>query len=213
MFDEWKLEMLKVNDDKSWKLLEKVVFVGVQEQWWVWCWGIFFKLLIFIYFFVVLLVFSLFGSLEKLVLCSGSYMVLIEVKGMIVDDELVSVDNIVMVLCVVFKDEGIKGIVLWINSLGGSLVQFGYIYDEICCLCGEYLNVKVYVVISDLGVFGVYYIVSVVDQIYVDKVSLVGFIGVMVVSFGFVGIMEKFGVEWCVYIFGEYKLFFDFFQL
>ena len=94
---------------------------------------------------------------------------------------------------------GTKGIVLRINSPGGSPVQSGYIYDEIRRLRGEHPNVKVYAVISDLGASGAYYIASAADQIYADKASLVGSIGVTAASFGFVGTMEKLGVERRVY--------------
>lgn len=86
MSDEWKSETPKANDDKSWKLLEKAVLAGVQEQRRARRWGIFFKSLTFIYLFVVLLAFSPFGSLEKSASRSGSHTALIEVKGMIADD-------------------------------------------------------------------------------------------------------------------------------
>ena len=131
---------------------------------------------------------------------------------MIADDEPASADNIVTALRAAFKDEGTKGIVLRINSPGGSPVQSGYIYDEIRRLRGEHPNVKVYAVISDLGASGAYYIASAADQIYADKASLVGSIGVTAASFGFVGTMEKLGVERRVYTSGEHKSFLDPFQ-
>ncbi|MEV1909385.1 signal peptide peptidase SppA [Pseudomonas aeruginosa] len=212
MSDEWKSETPKANDDKSWKLLEKAVLAGVQEQRRARRWGIFFKSLTFIYLFVVLLAFSPFGSLEKSASRSGSHTALIEVKGMIADDEPASADNIVTALRAAFKDEGTKGIVLRINSPGGSPVQSGYIYDEIRRLRGEHPNVKVYAVIRDLGASGAYYIASAADQIYADKASLVGSIGVTAASFGFVGTMEKLGVERRVYTSGEHKSFLDPFQ-
>ena len=125
---------------------------------------------------------------------------------MIADDEPASADNIVTALRAAFKDEGTKGIVLRINSPGGSPVQSGYIYDEIRRLRGEHPNVKVYAVISDLGASGAYYIASAADQIYADKASLVGSIGVTAASFGFVGTMEKLGVERRVYTSGPRRL-------
>ena len=79
-------------------------------------------------------------------------------------------------------------------------------------LRGEHPNVKVYAVISDLGASGAYYIASAADQIYADKASLVGSIGVTAASFGFVGTMEKLGVERRVYTSGEHKSFLDPFQ-
>ncbi|MGV8783564.1 S49 family peptidase, partial [Pseudomonas aeruginosa] len=111
-----------------------------------------------------------------------------------------------------FTDEGTKGIVLRINSPGGSTVQSGYLYDEIRRLRGEHPNVKVYAVISDLRASGAYYIASAADQIYADQARLVGSIGVTAASFGFVGTMEQLAVERRVYPSGEHKSFLDPFQ-
>ncbi|WP_152224543.1 signal peptide peptidase SppA [Pseudomonas sp. SCB32] len=217
MSDEWKSEEGKAaqaaaGDDKSWKLLEKAVLAGVQEQRRSRRWGIFFKLLTFLYLFVALVLFSPFGGLSKSASRSASHTAMIEVKGMIADDEPASADNVVGALRAAFEDAGTKGIVLRINSPGGSPVQSGYIYDEIKRLRGEHPDIKVYAVISDLGASGAYYIASAADQIYADKASLVGSIGVTAATFGFVGTMEKLGVDRRVYTSGEHKAFLDPFQ-
>ncbi|WP_207884436.1 signal peptide peptidase SppA [Pseudomonas sp. 30_B] len=217
MSDEWKADESKaaqatVGDDKSWKLLEKAVLAGVQEQRRSRRWGIFFKLLTFLYLFVALALFSPFGGLSKSASRSASHTAMIEVKGMIADDEPASADNVVGALRSAFEDAGTKGIVLRINSPGGSPVQSGYIYDEIKRLRGEHPDIKVYAVISDLGASGAYYIASAADQIYADKASLVGSIGVTAATFGFVGTMEKLGVDRRVYTSGEHKAFLDPFQ-
>ncbi len=217
MSDEWKAEEGKAaearaGDDKSWKLLEKAVLAGVQEQRRSRRWGIFFKLLTFLYLFVALALFSPFGGLSKSASRSASHTALIEVKGMIADDEPASADNVVGALRSAFEDAGTKGIVLRINSPGGSPVQSGYIYDEIKRLRGEHPDIKLYAVISDLGASGAYYIASAADQIYADKASLVGSIGVTAATFGFVGTMEKLGVDRRVYTSGEHKAFLDPFQ-
>ncbi|MFV3304486.1 signal peptide peptidase SppA [Pseudomonas sp. NY15181] len=222
MSDEWKAEEGKAEegkaaearagDDKSWKLLEKAVLAGVQEQRRSRRWGIFFKLLTFLYLFVALALFSPFGGLSKSASRSASHTALIEVKGMIADDEPASADNVVGALRSAFEDAGTKGIVLRINSPGGSPVQSGYIYDEIKRLRGEHPDIKLYAVISDLGASGAYYIASAADQIYADKASLVGSIGVTAATFGFVGTMEKLGVDRRVYTSGEHKAFLDPFQ-
>lgn len=99
-----------------------------------------------------------------------------------------------------------------INSPGGSPVQSGYVYDEIRRLRGEYPDIKLYAVITDLGASGAYYIASAADQIYADKASLVGSIGVTAAGYGFVGTMEKLGVERRTYTAGEHKAFLDPFQ-
>jgi len=217
MSDEWKADDSKAaqtvaGDDKSWKLLEKAVLAGVQEQRRSRRWGIFFKSLTFLYLFVALALFSPFGGLSKSASRSASHTAMIEVKGMIADDEPASADNVVGALRAAFEDAGTKGIVLRINSPGGSPVQSGYIYDEIKRLRGEHPDIKVYAVISDLGASGAYYIASAADQIYADKASLVGSIGVTAATFGFVGTMEKLGVDRRIYTSGEHKAFLDPFQ-
>ena len=217
MSDEWKADDSKAaqtmaGDDKSWKLLEKAVLAGVQEQRRSRRWGIFFKLLTFVYLFGALALFSPFGGLSKSASRSASHTALIEVKGMIADNEAASADNIVGALRSAFEDAGTKGIILRINSPGGSPVQSGYVYDEIKRLRGEHPNIKVYAVISDLGASGAYYIASAADEIYADKASLVGSIGVTAATFGFVGTMEKLGVDRRIYTSGEHKAFLDPFQ-
>lgn len=87
------------------------------------------------------------------------------------------------------------------------------VYDEIWWLCKKYLDKLLYVVVIDMCVLGGYYIVFVVDKIFVDKVSIVGLIGVLMDGFGFIGLMGKFGVEWCLYMLGENKGFYDLFLL
>ena len=208
MSDEWKAS----GDEKAWKLLEKTLQVGVQEQRRARRWGIFFKLLTFVYLFGALMLFTPSLKLDRSAASADSHTALIEVRGMIMADEEASADNIVGSLRAAFKDEKTKGIVLRINSPGGSPVQSGYVYDEIKRLRGEYPEIKVYAVISDLGASGAYYIASAADQIYADKASLVGSLGVTAATFGFVGAMEKLGVDRRVYTSGEHKAFLDPFQ-
>ncbi len=141
-----------------------------------------------------------------------SHTAVINVRGMIADEESASADNIVGALRAAFEDANTKGIVLRINSPGGSPVQSGYVYDEIRRLRGEYPAIKVYAVIADLGASGAYYIASAADEIYADKSSLVGSIGVTAATFGFVEVMQKLGVERRVYTSGEHKAFLDPFQ-
>ncbi|OLU35643.1 signal peptide peptidase SppA [Pseudomonas sp. PA27(2017)] len=211
MWGERKTSSVSESDPKSWKLLEKTLLASVHEQRRSRRWGIFFKLLTFIYLFGALALFSPLISNQG----SGSsspHTAVIEVRGMIADKEAASADNIVGSLRAAFKDTNTKGVILRINSPGGSPVQSGYVYDEIRRLRDENPNIKVYAVISDLGASGAYYIASAADQIYADKASLVGSIGVTAASFGFVDTMEKLGVERRVYTSGEHKAFLDPFQ-
>lgn len=198
-------------DSKTWKLLEKAVLSSVTEQRRSRRWGIFFKVLTFVYLFGALALFSPMMSGGKGV-STGAHTALIEVRGMIADQENASADNIVSALRAAFEDKNTKGIVLRINSPGGSPVQSGYIYDEIRRLRALHVDTKVYAVITDLGASGAYYIASAADEIYADKSSLVGSIGVTAAGFGFVGTMEKLGVDRRLYTSGEHKAFLDPFQ-
>lgn len=212
MSDEWNASAPAGGDDKSWRLLEKAVLAGVQEQRRARRWGIFFKLLTFLYLFGALLMFSPLFDLQKTAARGETHTALVEVRGMIADNEAASADNIVSSLRAAFEDPKTKGVVLRINSPGGSPVQSGYIYDEIRRLRGEHPDTKIYAVITDLGASGAYYIASAADEIYADKASLVGSIGVTAASFGFVDLMGKLGVERRVYTSGEHKAFLDPFQ-
>ena len=212
MTDEWKAPAkasAESGDDKSWKLLEKTLLASVQEQRRSRRWGIFFKLLTFVYLFGAIALFSPLMDMEKAATLSANYTALIDVTGMIADKEPASADNIVGSLRAAFEDKKVKGVILRINSPGGSPVQSGYVYDEIRRLRGLHPDTKLYAVISDLGASGAYYIASAADQIYADKASLVGSIGVTAAGYGFVGTMEKLGVERRTYTSGEHKSFLD----
>ncbi len=213
MADEWKAPREEGSEDrKSWQLLEKTLLASVQEQRRARRWGIFFKLLTFLYLFGILFLFSPLAKMEKNAVGGSGHTALIEVRGVIADKEEASADNIIGSLRAAFKDPKTKAVVLRINSPGGSPVQAGYVYDEIRRLRGEYPDIKLYAVITDLGASGAYYIASAADQIYADKASLVGSIGVTAAGYGFVGAMEKLGVERRTYTSGEHKAFLDPFQ-
>ncbi|MNJ35681.1 putative signal peptide peptidase SppA [compost metagenome] len=213
MADEWKAPSAEGNEEqKSWKLLEKTLLAGVQEQRRARRWGIFFKLLTFMYLFGILALFSPLMNMDKAASRSVTHTALVEVRGVIADQEPASADSIVGGLREAFKDSKTKAVILRINSPGGSPVQSGYVYDEIRRLRAEYPAIKLYAVISDLGASGAYYIASAADEIYADKASLVGSIGVTAAGYGFVGTMEKLGVERRTYTAGEHKAFLDPFQ-
>ena len=215
MVDQWKAPVeaeTAAGDDKSWKLLEKTLLAGIQEQRRARRWGIFFKLLSFLLLVAVLLSFTPLMDMERNAASGAHYSALIDVRGVIADKEQASADNLVTSLQAAFDDPKVKGVVLRINSPGGSPVQSGYVYDEIRRLRGLHPDTKVYAVISDLGASGAYYIASAADEIYADKASLVGSIGVTAAGFGFVGAMEKLGVQRRAYTSGEHKAFLDPFE-
>jgi protease-4 len=192
---------------KEWKLIEKVVTGLQDEQRKSRRWGIFFKLATLAY--VIFIVFMLKGPMGSSVASgSGPYAAVVEVNGVIAADQDASADNIITALRDAFEDDQVLGVILRINSPGGSPVQSGYVYDEINRL-KAIRDLPVYAVISDLGASGAYYIAAAADEIYADKASLVGSIGVVGSSFGFTGTMEKLGVDRRLYTSGEHKGFLD----
>ncbi|MFT7409613.1 MAG: protease-4 [Oleispira sp.] len=192
---------------KEWKLIEKVVTGLQDEQRKSRRWGIFFKLIMLAY---VVAIFFVIKSPLGATAQGGDqpYAAIVEVNGVIATDQDASADNIITALRDAFEDEQVLGIVLRINSPGGSPVQSGYVYDEIVRL-KAIRELPVYAVIADLGASGAYYIAAAADEIYADKASLVGSIGVVGSSFGFTGVMEKLGIERRLYTAGEHKGFLD----
>lgn len=196
------------NDSKEWKLIEKMVTTLGTEQRRARRWGIFFKLLTFAYLFLIFGLMS--QNLDDAQFSpSGEYTALVELRGVIADEQPASADTIVSGLRAAFEAEGSQAVLLRINSPGGSPVQSGYVYDEIQRLRGLYPDKPLYAVITDIGASGAYYIAASADEIYADKASLVGSIGVVAGGFGFVETMKKLGVERRLYTAGQHKGFLD----
>lgn len=172
-------------------------------------WGIFFKILTFIYLLAILIVFVGSTEIEGETAKSVPHTAMVTVNGVIAADQEANADVIVGGLRKAFKNEFSQAVMLVINSPGGSPVQAGYVYDEIKRLRNLYPDKKLYAVIAELGASGGYYIAAAADQIYADKASLVGSIGVTASSFGFVELMEKVGIERRHFTAGEHKAFLD----
>jgi len=119
---------------------------------------------------------------------------LVEVRGTIDADTEASAEALLGALKVAFQDPGAQAVVLRINSPGGSPVQAGIVHDEIRRLKALH-GKKVYAVVEDVCASGAYYLAAAADEIFVDKASLVGSVGVLMDGFGFVGAMEKLGIE------------------
>jgi len=134
---------------------------------------------------------------------------LIEISGVIAAGNEASADNVVTALRKAFKNDKAAGIILRINSPGGSPVQSGYINDEIVRLRNKYPDKPLHAVIVDICASGGYYIAAAADNIYADKASLVGSIGVIMNGFGFTEAMDKLGVERRLLTAGEHKGFLD----
>ena len=187
-------------------VIEKLALEALQEQRRARRWGIFFKALTFAYltFLLILLL-----DLRRTDAFAGKHSALVDVAGVIDAKGGASADNINSALLSAFKDKNTQGIILRVNSPGGSPVQAGIIYDEIQRLRDLYPNIPMYAVVEDVCASGGYYIASAADKIYVDKASLIGSIGVLMDQFGFVDTLEKLGVERRVLSAGENKAFLD----
>lgn len=190
------------------EMLEKLVFSSLQEQSRTRYWSIFFKSLTFIYLFILL--FWGLGWFEgETVGISDRHAALVDLRGEIKPDSMGSADNVNAALQKAFKDKNTVGVILRINSPGGSPVQAGYINDEIRRLRAEYPQIPLYAVVEDICASGGYYVAVAADKIFVDKASVVGSIGVVLDSFGFTGTLEKLGIERRLLTAGENKSFLD----
>ena len=159
--------------EEQWErgVVERLATEGLREQRRTRRWGIFFKLLTFVFLFAALLIVlgllseGSYGCLDK---CTA----LVELRGELDADGPTSADNVMAGLQAAFKSKGTQGIVLRINSPGGSPVQAGLINDEIRRLRAKYPATPVYAVVEEVCASGAYYVAVAADKIYVDKASL-----------------------------------------
>jgi protease-4 len=196
--------------DKNWEreTLEKLAFSALKEQRKARYWGIFFKLLTFAYVtFLIVMVFEWHGDGD--LMADGKHTALVDLDGVIDAKGEASSEKITTALQSAFKDKGTQGVILRINSPGGSPVQSGIINDEVGRLRGIHPDIPLYVVVEDICASGGYFVAASADKIYVNKASLVGSIGVLMDGFGFTGGMEKLGVERRLLTAGENKGFMD----
>lgn len=189
--------------------LEKIALEGLVEQRRARRWGIFFKLLAFAYLGVVLaLVVDWGGSADKL--GDGTrHTALVQLTGVIQAKGDASAEHVMSALQSAFEDKRTQGVILRINSPGGSPVQSGMINDEIWRLRGKFPAIPFYVVVEDICASGGYYVAAAADKIFVDKASIIGSIGVLMDGFGFTGTMERLGVERRLLTAGQNKGFLD----
>ena len=176
-------------------LLNKMVMATVAENRRSRRWGIFFKLLTFGYLFLILAVFLWSDKLQVAQTGAVEHTALIEVNGLISSETKASADKIVTALRNAYEDEKTKGIILRMNTPGGSPVQSRYINREMVRLKEKHPDIPVYAVVSDICASGGYYIAAAADKIYADEGSIVGSIGVLINGFGFVDGMQELGIE------------------
>ena len=167
------MEMLRQQrNDRRWRLFFRLAWLGL----------------------VLAVVWGLVASRGAPVATTTPHTALVELRGEISADAEASAENLVNALRSAFADPGARAVVLRINSGGGSPVQSGIVNDEIVRLKAKY-DKKLYAVVEEVCASGAYYIAAAADEIYVDKASIIGSIGVLMDSFGFTGLMDKLGVE------------------
>jgi len=194
-------------DTPGWErsTMERLLFATLEEQKTARRWRAFVRLawLAFFIFLIWALTFRN-APADKL----QPHTAVIEIEGEIGPKTEASAEAIVAAAKAAFEDEGARGVVLLINSPGGSPVQAGIINDELRRLKEKYKK-PLYVVLEESCASAAYYIAVAADRIYVDKASIVGSIGVLMEGFGFVGLMDKLGIERRLLTAGANKGFLD----
>jgi protease-4 len=191
--------------DGNWEreLITRLAGAALAEQRRARRWGIFFKLLFFAYltFFLVALI-----DWDGAGMGGGKkHTAMVDLTGIIAPGNDASAEKINASLQAAFKDKYTQGVILRINSPGGSPVQAQTIYDEMRRLRKKYPEIPLYVVVEDICASGGYFVAAGADRIYVSKSSIVGSIGVLMNGFGFTGLMDKLGVERRLLTAGEHK--------
>lgn len=188
--------------------LKEIAMEGIKEQRRARRWGIFFKLFFVGYLLLALgMMLGLGSGFESKSALSTADKVsaVVEINGAIMDGAEASADLLIPSLRKAFENPKTQGVILKINSPGGSPVQAGYINDEIRRLKEKYKEIPVYAVVTDMCASGGYYIAVAADKIYADKASIVGSIGVRMDSFGAVDALSKLGIERRLYTAGDNK--------
>jgi protease-4 len=186
------------------ELVTKLATAALREQRRARLWGIFFKLLTFAYITIALL-YALDWKGRGDMTGGKKHTAMVEVNGIIAPGTDASAEKVTSALQAAFKDKNTQGVVLRINSPGGSPVQAQTIYDEMRRLRKKYPDVPLYAVIEDVCASGGYFVAAAADRIYVGKASIVGSIGVLMNGFGFTGLMDKLGIERRLITAGEHK--------
>src|SRR5687767_2885066 len=174
------------------ELVTKLATAALKEQRRARLWGIFFKLLTFGYITVILLMAVDWKDAE---VGGKKHTAMVEVNGLIAPGTDASAEKITTALQAAFKDKNTQGVVVRINSPGGSPVQAQTIYDEMKRLRKKYPEIPLYAVVEDVCASGGYFVAVGADRIFVGRASIVGSIGVLMNGFGFTGLMDKLGIE------------------
>lgn len=198
---------MKEAGPKEWALIESLLNQSMVDQRKSRRWGIFFKLLTFTYIFFALWMFSPNNWMPEKP--TDKHTAVVDVEGMIAASQDASADIIVSGLRDAFESKQVAGIILRINSPGGSPVQSGFVFNEILRLREKHPEINVYAAITDMGASGAYYIAAAAEEIYADPASIVGSIGVISSGFGFSDVMDKIGIDRRVMSSGNNKAMLD----
>lgn len=199
-----------MHENESWeqKTIKNVLELTIKEQRARRRWGIFFKLVFLSIVFIVIYAYIQQSTISSNV-TRKPVTAVVNIDGEISADSNASAENLIPLLNKAFENSSSKAIMLRINSPGGAPVQANQIITEIKHLKSKNPDKKVYAVIEDVGASAAYMIACVADQIYADESSIVGSIGVIAESFGFVDAIKKIGVERRVYASGSNKAMLD----
>ena len=198
----------KASGNGGWErdVLEKLVFASIKEQRAARRWRFSSRLLWSVV--VLLVMWAVFFKDTATKTSTSPHTAVVEIKGEIASGADASAEFVVAAMRSAFEDSGSRAVVLLINSPGGSPVQAGIINDEMTRLKAKY-NKPLYAVVEESCASAAYYIAAAADEIFVDKASIVGSIGVLMDGFGFTGVMDKVGVERRLLTAGENKGFLD----
>ncbi len=193
-------------------LIERLLFAAVTEQRRARRWRVFFMLFFIVYLTVVTLM--LIAGRDEGYGAAGvpdgdPHTALVRVSGLIASGEDAGAETVIKGLRRAFEHEDTAGVILEINSPGGSPVQAAQIFDEVRRLRDAHADTPLYAVVTDVAASGGYYVAVAAERIYAGKSSLVGSIGVRLDAFGFVGLMDKLGIERRLLTAGENKALFD----
>lgn len=185
-------------------VIEKITLAAVTEQRRTRRWNIFFKALMFILFAVAMTPYF-----EQRLDGSDKHTAVIDITGIILEGSETNAKSIIRALHDAVQNEGTQGIILHMNTPGGSPVQSAYIYEEILQIKQDNPALPIYAVVSDICASGGYYIAAAADKIFVNQASIVGSIGVIMDGYGFTDTLKKLGVERRLLVAGENKAFLD----
>ena len=190
------------------KTLEKVLLATVEEQRRARRWGIFFKIALLVYIGGAILASQ--NPFKHAFDKDGeSRTAVIDVAGLIAPGQPASADNIIEALNDASDDKKVKGIILRMNSPGGSPVQSDDVFETIRKIKKQKPELPIVAVVADLCASGCYYVASATDKIFVNNASVIGSIGVIMGGFGFVDAMKTLGIERRVMTAGEHKALMD----